>query len=119
MADDEPIEKHADAGEVKFHGGCCEPVLQALNVCRDVHRLDIAQLPEALALAPVGEVRRGPGVGAPSIGIADVGGEELDEPPGGLRIGREECRQVFRRRRLDARQRNLLFGLQLAAPGFD
>ncbi len=77
LADDKPIEKHADGGELEFDGRRCDPLLQLFDIGRDMHGLHVTEMIEASGLAPDGEVAGSLGVSFPGIGVADVGGEEL------------------------------------------
>jgi hypothetical protein len=60
---------------------------QVLDVGGDVHRLQRPELAKPHVFTPAEEVRCCPGVGSPCVAVADVGGEELDEAPGGVRAG--------------------------------
>ncbi|MGB9203048.1 MAG: hypothetical protein WCB94_03630 [Terriglobales bacterium] len=52
-----------------------------------MHRLDGIKPVKPPPLAPAEELRDRPDVGRSCIGIADIGGEELDEPLGGVLAG--------------------------------
>ncbi len=48
-----------------------------------MHRLNLGQEGDACALAPRQKLRRGAGVGAPGVRIADLRGEKLQEANAG------------------------------------
>ena len=64
---------------------CCLTVgadlalVKRLDVGGDVHRLDAGER-QAVPLAPGEEIADGSGVCLPGVGVADGGGQELDEP---------------------------------------
>ncbi len=72
LADDEPVEKHADRGELEFHRGCGNPAAEFLDVGRDVERADGAEIGEPVVLAPGGKGRDRSGVGLPRVRVANV-----------------------------------------------
>ena len=49
LAGDEPVEQHADRGEVLLDGRLLEAFPEATDIGRDMHRLDIDQLVDILA----------------------------------------------------------------------
>jgi hypothetical protein len=53
-----------------------------LDVRGDECRTDLRDVADAALLAPAEEIADGSRVGAARVGVADVGGEELYEPPG-------------------------------------
>jgi hypothetical protein len=58
LADDEPVEQMADGGQVLLDGRLGGRGLQRLDVGRDVDRLDIGDLGQAISFEP-GEERAG------------------------------------------------------------
>ena len=84
----QPVEQHADGGQVLLDGGGGDlrSLAELLDVGGDVHRLDVGQ-GQAVPLAPGEEIAGGTGVGSPGVAVADGGGEELDEAFGGLVAG--------------------------------
>ena len=74
------------------------------DVGGDVHRLDVAQMADAMRAAPVGEAGRGLRVGLARVRIPDMGGEELQDAACGPGIGGKERRELARTGRRD-RQR--------------
>src|SRR5260221_8935250 len=79
LADDQPVEEHAEGGEVLLHGRLGELVLQDLDIGRDVQRLDADELGEAVRVAPREEVADGPVIGGARVLVAEGGGEEFEE----------------------------------------
>jgi|CXWL01.1.fsa_nt_gi hypothetical protein len=90
LADDKPVEKHADGSELEFDGRRCDPLLQLFDIGCDVYGLYVTEMIEASGLAPDGEVAGGLGVGFPGIGVADVGGEEFKDALRGCSVRRKE-----------------------------
>jgi hypothetical protein len=76
-----------------------EARLEGLDIESHLHRLDVAQRPQAVRLAPVGEQDGGARVGPACVGVADMGGEELDEAPRSGLVRREQRGQGQPRRR--------------------
>jgi hypothetical protein len=79
LADDEPIEEHADGGQVLLHGRLGMGAAELLDVAGDVDRLDPLQVREAFVLAPGRELRDGDVIGFAGIPVADVDGEKFPE----------------------------------------
>src|SRR5438105_5040259 len=52
-----------------------------------MHRLQLLEVCEARCVCPAEEVGNRPGVGLPGVPVADVDGEELDEPAAGVLSG--------------------------------
>jgi hypothetical protein len=82
-AGSQPVEEHADGGQVLLDGGGGFLASNQLDVGGDVQRLDGGQ-GQAVLLAPLEEIAGGTGVGFAGVRVADGGGEELDEAFGGL-----------------------------------
>ena len=61
LADHEPVEQHADRGEVLLDRGLRVGFAELLDVGGDVHRLEAAELAQAPLLAPAEELARPPG----------------------------------------------------------
>ena len=80
LADDEPIKQHADGREVLFDGRLGGRRLKPLDVGGDVHGLDIGELADPMLLDPGEEGARSPIIGHARVLIADLGGEEFEEP---------------------------------------
>ena len=79
LTKDKPIGEHADGGELYFDRRRRDPRLQFFDISRDVDRLHVAEMIEAAAFAPCGEVAGGPSIGFPGVGISDIGGEEFKD----------------------------------------
>ncbi len=108
LADDQPVEQHADRREVLLHRRLGGRRLQRLYIGGDVHGLDVGELADAVLLDPGEERAHGPVIGHARVLVADVGGEEFQEPARGVIAGigdhgrhRERAAQ---RRRLDRRR---------------
>ena len=80
LADDEPIKQHADGREVLFDGRLGGRGLKPLDVGRDVHGFDIGELADLMLLDPGEEGACSPIIGHARVLIADLGGEEFEEP---------------------------------------
>lgn len=91
LAGDQPVEEHADRGEVLLDGRPRARLAGFLHPSGDMHGLHVSEVVEAVAPAPGRELARGLKVGAAGMVVGDVGGEEL--PEAALRAGiREEKR---------------------------
>ena len=88
LADDEPVEQHADGGEVLFDRRLLEILPKTLDIGRDVQRLDVGDLADLVMLAPAEEPNAGPIIGHAGVFVADGGGEEFEEAAAGLVAGR-------------------------------
>ena len=87
LADDEPVEEHADGGEVLLDRGLGVAVLELLDVPGDGHRFDRLEIRVALALAP-GKKRDGVAeVRAAGMRVLNVDGEVFGEAVAGVRSG--------------------------------
>jgi len=74
-AGDQPVEAHADRGEMPLDGRLRGRALQRLDIGGDMDRLDIGELPDLVALDPGEELRHRPVVRHPGVFVADGGGE--------------------------------------------
>jgi hypothetical protein len=81
LAGDQPIEQHADCGEMLFHRRFLEPALHRLDIGSDVQRLDIGNAAELVLIAPGEESGDGPVIGHAGVFVADGGSEEFQEAP--------------------------------------
>jgi hypothetical protein len=84
LADDEPIEQHADRREVLFDRGFGGRRLQRLDIGGDMHGLDIGELADAVLLDPGEERAHGPVISHARVLVADVGRKEFQKPPRGM-----------------------------------
>ena len=113
LAGDEPVEQHADRGEVLLDGRFLEVLAEAADVSRDVHRFDVDELLDILApIAPGEEAPAGMQVRVARVLVVDRDGEELQKPAHRVFAGRGDDRRHDRSGRVsgfDRRQR----------PGFD
>ena len=75
----QPVEAHADGGEVLLDGRCRSVFGQRFDVGGDMHWLDAGER-QAVPLAPGEEIADGSSICLPRIGVADGGGQEFDEP---------------------------------------
>jgi hypothetical protein len=80
LADDEVVEEHAQRRQVLLDGGDGERRRDLLDVGGEEERLELVKR-EPPDLAPGEEAAYGRTVGPAGVGVADLGGEELDEPP--------------------------------------
>jgi hypothetical protein len=78
-AGDEPIEQHADRGEVLLDGRLRHSVLERLYIGGDVERLDIDQRDDPGGIEPSEEVRDRPVIGHPGVLVPDGGSKEFQE----------------------------------------
>ena len=88
LANNQPIIEHPDRRQVLLDAWRRACLTEILDVAGDMHRLDGIKTPQPSLLAPAEEFRHRPGIGSPGIGIADIGGEELDKADGGVLSGR-------------------------------
>jgi hypothetical protein len=116
LADDEPVEQHADRGQMLLDGrlrgvalldGAIARVrhLQRLQIGGDVKRLDIGELPDAMLLEPGEERARRPVIGQAGVIVLDRSGEEIEEPLCGTVAGPGDHRR-HRQRTAQGRRRN-------------
>jgi len=84
LADNQIVEEHPQCREVLLDRSGGELCRELLDVGGDEEGLELAER-KASRLTPAEKPSDGPGVGAPGVGVADLGGEELDKsPPGAL-----------------------------------
>jgi hypothetical protein len=106
MAGHQPVEQHAERGQVLLDRGRREqfgpwrkePGLQILDERGDVDRLDGCELADAVGLAPGCEAARGIQVCVARVIVLDLGEEEFEDPLGGLGRRCEERRRNTGRR---------------------
>jgi hypothetical protein len=125
LADDKPVEQHADRSQVLldgrpgrgalFHCGIAGVGhLQRLDIRSDMERLDIDEPADAVLLEPGEERAHGPVIGHARVVVVDRGGEKIEEPAcrsiTGIGDHRRhdkrtvQCRRRDRRRGLDNRR---------------
>jgi hypothetical protein len=92
LAVDQPVEQVADGGEPELGGRRLVGLGLLLDPGGDVKRPHITERADAGILAPVEKVLHG-AVGAPRMGVADIGGEEFKEPLAGIAVGRGDNRR--------------------------
>ena len=84
LAENQPVEEFSQRRELLFDGGGGDLGYPAFHPGGDVDGFDAGELRDAcFFLAPGEEASAGPGVGRSGVGIADLGGEELEESFGG------------------------------------
>jgi len=83
LAGDQPVEQHPHRRELLLHAGRRVGLLKRLYIGGDIERPDRGQR-QAAVVAPGEEPGARPRIGAPRVGIADVGGEEFDIAPAGV-----------------------------------
>ena len=96
LPDHKPVEEHSEPGQMELDRGRRNPELQVVDAGGDVNRLDVAQMGNAMHVAPGGEAGRGLRVGLAGVRVPDMGGEELDDASGVAGIGRIERREPAR-----------------------
>ena len=87
LAGDEPVEQMADRGKPLLDARRRELARANLDPGRDVHRLHGADRRHAGARTPGQKFIGGAGVGPARVRVADVGGEEFEEPHAGALAG--------------------------------
>ena len=94
LAGDEPVEQHADRGEVLLYGRLLEVLAEPADIGGNVHRLDIDQLLDILApIAPGEEAPAGMQVGVARVRVVDGDGEEFQKAAHRVFAGRGDDRR--------------------------
>ncbi len=93
VADHEPVEQHAQRGQMLLDRGRGEVALQLLHEGGDMKGLHLGELCDASPLAPCGEAPRRVEVRLARVVVVDLGGEEFEDALGGFRRRREERRR--------------------------
>ena len=96
LAGDQPIEEHADGGQVLLDGALGMRLAELLDVAGDMNRLDRFERQVAL-FTPIRKFRDGAEVRLARVPVPDVGGEKLPEAPAGGRRTGKQHRHVFTR----------------------
>ena len=114
LTGDQPVEQHADGGELLLHVRGGMALCATLYICTDIEWPDRSEA-AALCFTPVEERGARPGVGPPGIRVADIGGEEIDVAPGGLiaGVGDQGWDHRVQRRDLERRRGRRKHGGQL------
>ena len=97
VARHQPVEQHAQRGQVLLHRGRREFPLQLLDEGGDVEGLDAGELSDAAGLAPLREAARGIQVRLARVVVVDLGGEEFDHALRRLGRRREQREREARR----------------------
>jgi len=84
LAGDQPVEEHANGGQLLLDGGLGVRLPQLLDIGGDRHGSDVLQGVNAASLAPVQEGEGVAVIGPAGVRIADLGGEILDEAGDGV-----------------------------------
>ena len=87
LADDQPVEQHADRREVLLDGRRAVAAAENLDVGGDVMRAHRRERRDVLGVEPGEERAHGDGVGGAGVRVADVGGEEIEKPQAGVLAG--------------------------------
>ena len=87
LAGDQPIEQHADGGQVLLDRRLLEVLAERLDIGGDVERLDIGDLADLVLVAPGEEPHGGAIVRHARVFVADGGGEEFQKAARGLVAG--------------------------------
>ena len=90
MAEHQPVEQHAERGQVLLDCGRRELALELLDECGHVEGLDGGEFPDAAPLALCREAARGIHVRLARVVVVDLGGEEFEDALGGFCRRREE-----------------------------
>jgi hypothetical protein len=98
LADHQPIEQHADGGEMLLDRGLGESSTEQFDVRRDVDRFNVDKVFQIISPAPAGELPNTAKVCPSGIRIADIGGKELEESPGGRRRWSKNARNLRQNR---------------------
>ena len=111
LPDHQPVEQHADRGEMLLYGRLGGRGLERLDIGGDVDRLDVGELVNAVLLQPGKKVAHGPVIGHAGVLVADRRSKELQEPARRMiagvgdrrRHGKRtmKCRRPYRRGYLD------------------
>ena len=118
LAGDQPVEQHADGGQVLLDRRLLKILAERLDIGGDVQRLDIGDLADMVLVAPGEEPHGGAIIGHAGVLVADRRGEEFQEPARGLVAGvGDHARHDDRRRegRGDFQRRCTLDDGQLAS----
>jgi len=84
LAGDQPIDQHADGGQVLLDGRLLEILAERLNIGGDMQRLDVGDLADLMPVAPGEEPHDGMVISLPRVLVADGGGEEFQKAARGL-----------------------------------
>ena len=95
LAGDQPVEQHADAGEMLLDGGCRHTPAELLYIGGDMHRLDFIEPANSLLLAPMEKLDSGTAVRRARVRIADVDSEEFKEAGPGTLLGSGDDRRQY------------------------
>ena len=87
LAGDQPVEQHADRGQVLLDRRLRHGVLKVLYIGRHVQRLDIGDAANAMPVAPAEKIANRTVVSHAGVLVANGGGEELEESARGLVAG--------------------------------
>jgi hypothetical protein len=92
-ASHEPVEQHADAGEMLLDGRRRHAPAELLYISGDIDRRDFIEPTDPLLLAPVEKFTGGAAISRTRVRVADVDCEEIEEAELGLLPRRgDECR---------------------------
>jgi hypothetical protein len=89
----QPVEQHAERGQVLLDRRRRKLSLQVLDKGGDVKRFNAGELGDAAGLAPMREAAGGIQVRQARVLVIDLGGEEFKDAPGGLRRRRKKRRR--------------------------
>ena len=87
VAGHQPVEQHPQRRQVLLHRRRRELALQLLDECRDVERLHVGELVQAVSLAPRGEAARGIEIGFARVVVVDLRGEEFQHALAAFGVG--------------------------------
>ena len=80
LADDQPVEQHADRRQVLLDSRGSVTAAENLDIGRDVVRAHRRERRDVLGVEPGEKRAHRDGVGGAGVRVADVGGEEVEKP---------------------------------------
>ena len=82
VAGHQPVEQHAQGGQVLFHRGGCQLLLQIFDKGGHMKRPDLGELADAMILTPQREAPDRDEIGATGVVVIDLRGEKLEHALG-------------------------------------
>jgi uncharacterized protein (DUF433 family) len=83
LPDHKPVEQHSDTGQMLLDRGNSALVLQQLDICGHMHRLNAPEFAKPLPFAPAHKLPGSPAYAARVFLLRMLNGEEFEEAPGG------------------------------------
>ncbi len=85
LANDEPVKEFLHGGQMLFNRLRVLRLGFPLHPGRNMHGLNLGQAVDPFFMQPAKKLAHGSGIGFAGIAVADLSGEEFEEPPEGLR----------------------------------